>query len=124
MTTKIAKRRVRAAAAQGHHCYYCGLPMWHSRPIRFANRHSLSEAQVRWMRCTAEHLLARCDGGGDNPGNIVAACAFCNARRHWTPSPLSAEDYRRYVASRMRSGRWLAGILPSAFVERGRLRRL
>jgi len=33
-------------------------------------------------RRTAEHLEARCEGGADSTDNIVAACRFCNGRRH------------------------------------------
>jgi 5-methylcytosine-specific restriction endonuclease McrA len=32
--------------------------------------------------CTAEHLVARMDGGRDTRDNIVAACRRCNAARH------------------------------------------
>jgi len=53
------------------------------------------------LQATAEHLVARCKGGTDAPDNIVAACRFCNTRRHQTKHPLTPEAYARRVQARL-----------------------
>lgn len=53
--------RHRACKQQGKLCFYCARPM--TKP-------------------TAEHLKARHEGGPDTAKNIVAACSYCNHRRH------------------------------------------
>ena len=63
-------------------CYYCTVLMWIDDGVSFARKHELSSRVARWLRCTAEHLLARRDGGRDSRDNIVAACLVCNLRRH------------------------------------------
>lgn len=54
--------RRRACADQGGRCFYC--------------------LQHMGSDVTAEHLVARMDGGKDTPSNVVAACRRCNAARH------------------------------------------
>lgn len=63
---------------------------------------------TRLLRSTAEHLVARCEGGRDERSNIVAACHWCNERRHLKRAKTapSAEAYRQRVARRMAAGRW------------------
>ncbi|WP_369597404.1 HNH endonuclease [Rhodoferax sp. TH121] len=68
----------------------------------------LEAPQVKLLRCTAEHLHARTDGGTNAGENIAAACYFCNSRRHrqrhdQAPEP---DDYRARVKARMASGHW------------------
>jgi hypothetical protein len=53
------------------------------------------------------HLDARANGGSDSPGNIAAACLYCNLTRHRRKYPLPPEQYRHYVAKRMTKGGWL-----------------
>jgi len=108
MTTSIQRARTRAAAAQEHHCYYCGSPMWERDPDSFASLHSLTRSQTLLFRCTAEHLHARSDGGSNVATNLVAACWFCNSRRHYARRPLEPDKYRVHVSERMKHGRWLA----------------
>ncbi|MDH5274677.1 MAG: HNH endonuclease [Gammaproteobacteria bacterium] len=71
---------------------------------------------VRLLRCTAEHLRPKQDGGGDTFSNIAAACWLCNKRRHAqrkiAPTP---ETYRALVQRRVSRKRWHA---PQVF-ERG-----
>ena len=40
------------------------------------------------------------------PDNIVAACRFCNSRRHRTLRPLPPQDYAHKVQQRLASGKW------------------
>jgi len=53
---------------------------------------------MRELRCTAEHLCARQDGGADTRENIVAACLRCNRQRHqgWKRAP-APETYLQHV---------------------------
>jgi hypothetical protein len=41
---------------------------WHGRITRLGHRH-------------VDHVLPRCEGGHDDPSNLVLACADCNLRR-------------------------------------------
>jgi 5-methylcytosine-specific restriction endonuclease McrA len=95
--------------AQGGRCYYCGLPMWDDAVKEVASR---PDARIRLapksLRCTAEHLHARSDGGGNTADNVVAACWYCNNQRHRRKCPLSPEEHRRHVEKRMAAGKWLA----------------
>lgn len=59
---KLAYLRRQACRAQAGLCFYCCRPMGKD--------------------VTAEHLVARCDGGKDQRGNIVAAHRSCNHDRH------------------------------------------
>lgn len=116
--TAISRRRREAAQAQSLICYYCGLPMWETDHVGFAQRHQLTVAQAALLRCTAEHVVARCDGGSDSRANIVAAHLYCNCKRHARRRGITSPNYQEYVQARMRAGRWLAGMLPRNFVKR------
>ncbi len=87
--TPLQKARERAFKLQNGCCFYCGQRMNQS-PI---------------TKCTAEHLRARCDGGGVD-GNIVAACWFCNSRRHRRKAPLEPQAWQAYVVRKMQQKRW------------------
>lgn len=102
----LAKLRLAAFHRQNGRCFYCHLPMWTTDPLTFAAQYRLSAAQARRFQCTAEHLIARQDGGKDLEGNIVAACRFCNQTRHKRKSPPDAESYCALVAKRVTAGRW------------------
>jgi 5-methylcytosine-specific restriction endonuclease McrA len=117
MSNPLFNKRRSAAKRQADKCFYCGLPMWETDPATFAARFNLSKAQAALLQCTAEHLHARCDGGGDQPSNIVAACRFCNRARHAAARPLPPARYQARVRSRMSKGRWLAGMLPSSILR-------
>lgn len=100
--------RRRAFKQQRGLCHYCGLPMWQVDEVSFAAHHGLTARLARLLQSTAEHLVARCNGGRDEHSNIVAACHWCNARRHlgrYKTAP-TAEAYRHHVVSRMAEGRW------------------
>jgi hypothetical protein len=82
--------------------------MWVNRPSAFAAKYGVTEAQAWQFRCTGEHLVARQDGGDDSDVNVVAACHYCNQRRHLhrpenAPPP---EIYKRRVQNLMRKGTW------------------
>ena len=49
----------------GDDCWLCGLPM--TEPPRRHNK-----------RISLEHLVARSDGGSDEPGNLVLCHQHCN----------------------------------------------
>ncbi|CAN7613942.1 HNH endonuclease [Massilia sp. LjRoot122] len=95
--------RQQACKRQRGRCYYCELPL-HS-----GNAASSRElALCRLLQCTAEHLLPRQDGGRDTAENIVAACLYCNRRRHNRPVDrvLPPAEFQSYVAKRMARGKW------------------
>lgn len=98
-------RRQKVRAQQGL-CFYCRQPMWEGRPERFATLYGLKGSRLLWLQATAEHLQARCEGGADKASNIVAACRYCNSRRHYTPKPLQPQDYARRVQQRLAAGKW------------------
>lgn len=56
---------------QGGRCCYCGFAMWLDSSESFAECHGISVKQARFFQCTAEHLHARRDGGGDIRSNIA-----------------------------------------------------
>jgi 5-methylcytosine-specific restriction endonuclease McrA len=117
MAYSIQILRLRAAMLQGFRCYYCELRIWLDDPGGFAARYKLTTRQARPLRCTAEHLQARADGGSNRRDNVVAACRYCNSRRHRTRTPLSPPAYRAHVRRRMQQGKWLAAQLPPHFVR-------
>jgi hypothetical protein len=112
MTASLKRARTRAAVTQGHRCFYCGLPVWDRDPDTFASEHLITKRQAALLRCTAEHLIARSDGGTNARMNVVAACAYCNSHRHRACRPLDPVAYRERVSARMKRGRWLAGVVP------------
>lgn len=103
---KIMKIRRFRFREQGGICYYCCQPMWEDSPHAFAELYGLNARQTKWLRSTAEHLLARCDSGSDHASNIAAACFYCNSRRHRSARPLLPAAYAVMVRRRLESGRW------------------
>ena len=102
----LIKSRSTAFERQGGRCFYCDFPMWRGSIEQFARFHGITLGQARQFQCTAEHLLARQDGGGDGRGNIVAACLVCNQRRHKRKLVPEPEAYRTLVRQRLNQGRW------------------
>lgn len=101
----LKQLRSRAFKRQHGSCFYCGLPMWLASPDEI-DVHGLRPCMAVRMRCTAEHLVARMDGGLDLPGNIVAACWTCNVRRHRRRNPPTPEAHRDRVHIRIARGKW------------------
>ena len=92
--------------AQGGLCYYCAQPMWDTvtaSPMPVAHN---SARMAEHLRCTAEHLVPRSEGGVDSADNIVAACWLCNNSRHWRKKPPSPEAHRAHVRKRIAAGAW------------------
>jgi len=105
-TVTISKNRLKAFELQHGRCHYCHAPMWLENPKEFAAKHHLSVRAAGRLRCTAEHLVAKKDGGNNSAKNIVAACVACNGRRHKAKAELPPERYSSYVKNRLRAGKW------------------
>ncbi|TCQ99020.1 HNH endonuclease [Neorhizobium sp. JUb45] len=110
---KLSRIRTQKMIEQNGLCYYCGLQMWDGSTHQYSSRSKTNLRLSSHLRCTAEHLCARSDGGGDTSDNIVAACWFCNSARHKAKKPLTPLAYRYYVQRRMEAGRWLASFMVS-----------
>ncbi|MBC7163822.1 MAG: HNH endonuclease [Roseovarius sp.] len=119
-------RRTKMLAQEGR-CYYCDLPMWDPELGHAMPEICRAPAMRRYLRCTAEHLHPRSEGGADATGNIVAACWYCNTRRHHRKAPPSPDVHRARVQERMAKGKWLAAqskqisasVGPCAKLQRG-----
>ncbi|WP_255357719.1 HNH endonuclease [Rhodanobacter sp. Root627] len=86
--------------------------MWSNNVVSFAAKYGLSRRQALQLQCTAEHLIPRSMGGTASSVNIVAACAFCNHKRHARLTAPEPEAYKQFVQQRVRRGRWLPASLP------------
>lgn len=106
MSNTISKKRFIAFNKQSGRCYYCGSPMWEGKPKEFAKKHKITKKYAARFQCTAGHLLARCDGGKDQESNIVAACVFCNTKRHQRKQPLGPPKYKALIQKRLQQGKW------------------
>ena len=115
MANPLAVRRHSAYLAQQGRCYYCGLPMWEDDLESFCRAHGLKPSQAQSLQCTAEHLLARQDGGRDTADNIVAACYRCNQRRHRRREAPEPSVYLHLVLKQLRAGRWHPPTLLTVF---------
>jgi len=113
MCKSLARARAKAACRQGFRCYYCGVPMWSAHLAAFAATYGVTQRQALQLKCTAEHLTPRSVGGSASRSNIVAACAYCNHKRHARPHALNPAAYKLFVQHRIRRGRWLLASLPS-----------
>ena len=106
MSKSLSELRARAYSAQGYRCFYCRCFMWLGSADAFCTQFRLRSGQVVGLQCTAEHLVARQDGGTDCLENVVAACQSCNWRRHARPKAMPVDRYRTHVARRVQQGRW------------------
>ena len=100
------------AAAQRDRCCYCGCETWlpwqRRQEARLRARWDMPGA--RSMACqlvfgyrmaSVEHLTRRSEGGGDAPGNLAMACAYCNSsRREATPEAHGAAMQEMVAARR------------------------
>lgn len=98
--------RKQAFLRQNGRCFYCQNPIWEENPEQYAKLYGLSLRKAQWMRCTGEHLTAYKDGGSATPDNIVAACYFCNTRRHARKKDITPEKYKIFVSKRVEKKRW------------------
>lgn len=86
MRSRVQSHRLLAFQRQHGCCCYCGVPMWlHAAAELPAAAGSPGGAHE--LRCTAEHLVPRSNGGTDRLENIAAACARCNHTRHRRKRP-------------------------------------
>ena len=106
MSNKLARPRLAAFNRQSGCCHYCSLPIWQECPQAFAAKYRISVKQAALFRCTAEHVLACQDGGGNSEANIVAACWVCNQRRHRGRKCTDANKYLSLVQRRVKQKRW------------------
>ncbi|ALN79443.1 hypothetical protein LA76x_1285 [Lysobacter antibioticus] len=81
--------------------------MWLTDRAGFAIARGLSLRQASRLQATAEHLIARQDGG-KHGANVVAACYHCNQARHrFRPSAAPSSDrFRALVQVRVKRQRW------------------
>jgi 5-methylcytosine-specific restriction endonuclease McrA len=112
MTSPLVRSRSLAFARQKGRCYYCDYPMWRDDIACFALLHRISVKQARRLQCTAEHLVARQDGGKEGISNMVAACVTCNRGRHRIKEVPSPEKYRAHVQKRISLNRWYFSRFP------------
>jgi hypothetical protein len=96
--TTLVKSRHQAHIQQGCKCFYCQLPVWETSPEEIDVGRPLRSKLAKHLKCTAEHLVARQDGGKDGRGNIVAACWWCNKTRH-RGRPSTAPDAMTHKAN-------------------------
>lgn len=117
MHNAISKYRLDAFKRQQGRCHYCGLLMWLKHPKELVSRQKISGSTRSRLRCTAEHLVARQDGGTNSHANIVAACLHCNRTRHRMKSPPDPAKYRDRVRRRVRAGKWHPGRVRQLMVD-------
>lgn len=115
MANTLARRRHSAYLVQLGRCYYCGLPMWEDDLESFCRARKIEHCHAERLRCTAEHLHARQDGGLDTVENIVAACIHCNHSRHSGNQNPNPGEYSRFVREELRRGSWHCPDLLTAF---------
>ena len=106
MSHSLKKIRARAFDSQEGKCFYCKFPMWLVDPCVHPLWATTSARALHRLQCTAEHKVARMDGGSNTRRNVVAACRFCNHSRHRRRQPLSSKRFKKLVASRIRNGKW------------------
>lgn len=106
MTSRITKIRLSAFQEQSGCCYYCDSQMWLRNNEEFATKNRITLKAAKKLQCTAEHLIARSEGGSDCKSNIVAACHFCNQKRHKRKNPLPPEKFREHIQKRLVKGKW------------------
>lgn len=113
----LSKIRREKMVAQAGRCYYCGLPMWDKAASISLKSARGNIGSLPQLRCTAEHLHPRSEGGKDTATNIVAACWYCNQTRHRVKKPRSPQAHRDHVRKRMAAGRWLVPLVCQAEAE-------
>jgi len=103
---RLKRYRWQAFKKQKGRCYYFHSPMWLGSTEEFADNYGITEIQAERFQCTAEHLIARQNGGTDERENIVAACLYCNFTRHNVSEALPHNEDREHVASLVQSQEW------------------
>ena len=106
MPKNLQRARALAFHRQCGLCCYCKDPMWLRDPLDFALQYGITIPQALQRQGTAEHILAKCDGGRNGADNISAACRCCNQRRHRRSRALDSLRFADFVQLRMLNGRW------------------
>ena len=106
MSKSLVIPRSNAFSHQNGYCYYYGQPMWNGNPKSFANKYKLTLPQTKSFQCTGEHLKAHQDGGSSSLQNIVAACHFCNQKRHQRKKSLTPKQFKSLVQQRVNRNGW------------------
>ena len=107
MSQKLALLRRKAFITQSFRCFYCNTLMWETDSTDFISKYNTPPYLTQKLKCTAEHLYPKNEGGRDVANNIVAACFFCNTTRHKAKKPLEPNLYFIRVQSRLAQGHWL-----------------
>lgn len=107
----LKAQRTKAFNAQGGLCFYCEQPMWNEHPTELSRRRDVLRRAVRLFQCTGEHLNPHSKGGTSNQKNIVAACLYCNSKRHRRRKALTPKQFKALVKKRVNSGRWNTHLL-------------
>jgi hypothetical protein len=107
MSNKIQKIRYKKWLSQNGRCYYCQQETWIANPEDFCQKFNVSRKKALQFECTAEHLLAKSEGGDNCESNIVAACKFCNKARHLYKRVPEPSKYKELVLKRIKCGRWM-----------------
>ena len=102
----LAKPRHHSFLLQNGLCFYCNQPMWETDPTDFSKKYGITEKQARILKCTGEHLHAHQSGGKSSKNNIVAACFYCNQRRHRRKGELDPTQFKHHVVIRLNHGKW------------------
>ncbi len=103
--------RSKAFIKQNGLCYYCQFPMWNKEPSEILSKYNVSIKNLVHFKCTGEHLIAHCEGGSAKHSNIVAACWFCNSKRHQRKKTPNDTQFLKYVRYRIKSGKWNCGLI-------------
>jgi hypothetical protein len=105
---QLRQLRQQAYEKQKPRCYYCSFPMWDTDDEGFSRAHAVPPRIAKYLKCTAEHLIARQDSGRDTADNIVAACLWCNKMRHYRREHQApdAATYSSKVSRLISMGRW------------------
>lgn len=105
MSTAIHRSRSFAFQHQNGRCFYCRVSMWLHSPTELGGV-PMSSKQAARLRCTAEHLKPKSEGGLDTIPNIAAACAHCNHTRHKRKVPPHPDPYMLDVRRHVERGAW------------------
>lgn len=93
----LSKPRSIAFSSQSGYCFYCSQPMWSENPLEFASKYKITLGQAKRFQCTGEHLVAHHNGGTAAQKNIVAACLFCNQKRHQRKVAPTPDQYKKLI---------------------------
>lgn len=105
MSNSLHKLRHQSFQSQAGRCWYCGVRMWVRSPDELGLSPTKGPSASK-LKCTAEHLIARQQGGRDSLENVVAACAHCNQTRHKRKCPPDPVSYQNQVRHRIEHHKW------------------